>query len=110
MSFRRKAKYLLSLVTFIMLTSCINDRLDACPDDNKKDIVAYLELTVTTSGSTGTRANPTGGEEGDGYEHGRDNENTIHDLTIFLYQDNEKGLDGEYTVNQLALPSSVGEI
>ena len=98
MSFRRKAKYLLSLVTFIMLTSCINDRLDACPDDNKKDIVAYLELTVTTSGSTGTRANPTGGEEGDGYEHGRDNENTIHDLTIFLYQDNDKGLDGEYTV------------
>ena len=80
-----------------LVASCINDKLEPCQPEIS-DIAGYLQLTVTTAGDRGTRANPTGGELGDGYEHGLENENTIHNLTIFLYRDGNIGLDGNYKI------------
>ena len=89
----RKAIYTLLLLPLMALTGCVNDGLEPCPSDTH---TGYLELTVTTGGTTASRANPTGGEEGDGLEHGRNNENTIHNLTIFVYADKDGlGLDSE---------------
>lgn len=47
---------------------------------------AYVSLTIHT-GTTGnvTRANPTGGETGDGYEDGQTYENAVSNLTLFFY-------------------------
>ena len=97
MSFLRKAIYNLYILSFIAFPSCINDKLEPCQGDTADDIFGYLELTVSTEGSTtGTRANPTGGETGDGYEHGLEKENIIYNLTAFAYYDNNSlGFDGK---------------
>ena len=91
----RKAIYTLLLLPLMALTGCVNDGLEPCPSDTP---TGYLELTVTTGGTTASRANPTGGEEGDGYEHGRGKENNIYDLSIFIYVDRGEGLDGDYPI------------
>lgn len=56
----------------------------------------YVELLIVipaVNPST-TRANPIGGEEGNGREHGVLNEDLIHDVNIFFYKGND-GLDGD---------------
>lgn len=50
---------------------------------------AYISVSLSTGGKGfGTKAsgNPTGGEEGDGREPGKENENRVNDLTLFLYK------------------------
>lgn len=47
---------------------------------------AYFVLEVTKASGISTRANPTGGEPGDGSETGLDYENRIDDLMLFFYQ------------------------
>lgn len=92
----RKAIYTLLLLPLMALTGCVNDGLEPCPSAPSDTPAGYLELTVTTGGTTASRANPTGGETGDDLEHGRNNENTIHNLTIFVYADEDGlGLDSE---------------
>ena len=50
---------------------------------------AYVSLTIHTAPTDpGTRANPTGGEAGDGYEDGQDYEKAVNDLTLFFYSNN----------------------
>lgn len=57
----------------------------------------YVSLTFTMSAEEGgSRAgNPTGGEGGDGYEQGQDNENTITDAVAFFFQNNGAGVNGD---------------
>ncbi len=48
---------------------------------------AYVSLTINTAPTApGTRANPTGGEAGDGYEDGQEYEKAVNDLTLFFYE------------------------
>ena len=48
---------------------------------------AYVSLTINTAPTApGTRANPTGGEAGDGYEDGQDYEKAVNNLTLFFYE------------------------
>ena len=48
---------------------------------------SYIRLTLACpGGSASTRANPTGGEAGDGEEPGEAYENRIDDLTLLFYQ------------------------
>ncbi|MDE6026576.1 MAG: hypothetical protein K2G23_00710, partial [Muribaculaceae bacterium] len=43
---------------------------------------------------TSTRGNPMGGEEGNGREHGIENEDLIHDINVFFYiEKNGQGMD-----------------
>ena len=91
-----KALYpMLLLLAAAMMPSCSSDS-PAPAVGGGDEAAGYLQLAVTTD--TPTRANPTGGEEGDGLEHGRDKENTIHNLNVFLYYPNADGLDGNQRV------------
>ena len=83
---------MLLLLAAAMMPSCSSDS-PAPAVGGGDEAAGYLQLAVTTD--TPTRANPTGGEEGDGLEHGRDKEITIHDLNVFLYYPNADGLDGK---------------
>lgn len=57
----------------------------------------YVSLTFTmpTQDETSRAGNPTGGEGGDGYEQGQDNENTITDAVAFFFQNNGAGVNGD---------------
>ena len=61
-------------------------------DDEIADSSAaqYINVTVSVSASNSpvTRANPTGGEYGDGPEKGDDRENEVKNITLIFYQDN----------------------
>lgn len=50
---------------------------------------AYIQLSFRMADAQGTRANPTGGENGDGHEAGQDYENQIEDAVAFLFNGNE---------------------
>ena len=56
---------------------------------------AYVSLTINTAPTApGTRANPTGGETGNGYyEDGQEYEKAVNDLTLFFYS-NDGGVNG----------------
>ena len=48
---------------------------------------AYVSLTIHTAPTApGTRANPTGGETGNGYEDGQNYEKAVNNLTLFFYE------------------------
>lgn len=53
---------------------------------------SYVSLSFASSQGTSTRANPTGGEQGDGDETGQDYENKIKSAVAFFYQGS--GTDG----------------
>lgn len=57
----------------------------------------YVSLTFTmpTQDETSRAVNPTGGERGDGYEQGQDNENTISTAVAFFFQNNGAGVNGD---------------
>ena len=57
----------------------------------------YVSLTFTmpTQDESSRAGNPTGGEGGDGYEQGQDNENTITDAVAFFFQNNGAGVNGD---------------
>lgn len=45
----------------------------------------YVALSIDVRGTQAvTRANPNGGEEGDGWEYGRTYENQLHNFTVFV--------------------------
>ena len=46
---------------------------------------AYVSIALSTAMTPSTRANPTGGEDGDGEEPGQANENEVNDITLFFY-------------------------
>lgn len=54
---------------------------------------AYVSIALSTAMTPSTRANPTGGEEGDGREPGQSEENKVNDITLFFY-DEEDAPDG----------------
>ena len=64
---------------------------DTCPlmnDNSASGDSLHIRLTIDTRGQN-TRADndrPNGGEKGDGWEFGTDDENRIHDVCIFAYQ------------------------
>lgn len=56
----------------------------------------YVSLTFTMPAEEGgSRANPTGGENGDGHEMGQDYENTISTAVAFFFQNNRAGVNGD---------------
>ena len=67
------------------VTSCSNDLLDESGHGNKTYGLITISVSVPVS-ETASRANPAGGEDGNGREQGILNENNIHDLNIFFYE------------------------
>lgn len=58
---------------------------------------AYVAVAFNTGMNTSTRANPTGGEDGDGPEVGQSNENQVNDITLFFYEvgEGDKGVNSD---------------
>ena len=79
----------LSLAAILSLSSCIGEGVGDCPDDvsSPKENRITLQFIVSEESSV-TRANPVGGEDGNGREDEIFNEAKIHDVNIFLFADN----------------------
>ena len=76
----------------------MNDDLE-CPPEQGKPVVtgsAYLQLSLSMTGNSGTRAgNPTGGEHGDGDEPGQTYENDVNSVVAFLFKHSDKGIEAD---------------
>ena len=59
-----------------------------CPADGTGD-VSYVSLNIVPTAGPSTRANPTGGEDGDGREPGQSYENDVTTVTAFLFASDE---------------------
>lgn len=98
MSFLHKILNILLLLPLVVAAACSNNDPDVPDSPPEQEVAGYLQLAVSTSGSSAnSRSNPSGGENGDGLEHGRNNENKIYNLSIFVYRDLGEGLDGDYS-------------
>ncbi|MDE7457413.1 MAG: fimbria major subunit [Muribaculaceae bacterium] len=78
----------------ILLTGCDNGPYGVVPgvtdkEDGEITIVIHMPLSESVS-----RANPEGGEDGNGREDGILNENSLHDLNFFFYNANSINPDG----------------
>lgn len=75
----------------LLATSCsMSDDMECPPDPAGGGTgKAYIQLSFRMADAQGTRANPTGGENGDGDEAGQDYENKIEDAVAFLFNGNE---------------------
>lgn len=86
----RKGNRIYGIITVLLLSlgacSLIHDDLEELGYREDGSAYAYVSLTIHT-GTTGnvTRSNPTGGEDGDGYEKGQYYENSVNNLTLFFY-------------------------
>lgn len=63
------------------------DDIETGYGQTSSSVKTYMQLTFGMAGRQGTRANPTGGETGDGYEKGKEEENEINSAVAFLYRD-----------------------
>lgn len=64
---------------------------------------SFVTLSLTTPSAPAMRANPTGGEQGDGLETGQDYENEVKSAVAFFYQG--RGVNAEGTTRiQAAVP------
>lgn len=86
-----------ALLLTAMLAACgENDDLQAGqPATGAGKHYVSLTFTMPTREQTSRANNPTGGEDGDGYEQGQDNENTITDAVAFFFQNNGAGVNGD---------------
>lgn len=86
-----------ALLLTAMLTACgESDDLQAGqPSTGAGKQYVSLTFTMPTQDESSRAGNPTGGEGGDGYEQGQDNENIITDAVAFFFQNNGAGVNGD---------------
>lgn len=76
-----------------LAAGCAQEDIDTAPSGGGgMSVSSYVSLSFASSQSTPTRANPTGGETGDGQEKGQGYENAITSAVAFFYQGS--GFDG----------------
>lgn len=83
------------LALSLMAAGCsMTDDVECPPDggDTPGMSDAFIQLSFGMADAQGTRANPDGGETGDGLEAGQDAENRVSNAVAFLF-------DGNVTVN-----------
>ena len=83
------------LALSLMAAGCsMTDDVECPPDggDTPGMSDAFIQLSFGMADAQGTRANPDGGETGDGHEPGQDAENRVSNAVAFLF-------DGNVTVN-----------
>ncbi len=86
------------LALSLMAAGCsMTDDVECPPDggDTPGMSDAFIQLSFGMADAQGTRANPDGGEDGDGHEAGQTNENRVSTAVAFLF-------DGNVTVNGAA--------
>ena len=92
MNFKTVIHTVLSL-TLLALAACSHDDLKLESEDNTQDKYLLLRIALPAEAAK-TRSNPMGGEEGNGREEGLENENKIHDINLFFYDDRINGNKG----------------
>lgn len=86
----RKGNRIYGIIAILLLSlgacSLIHDDMEELGYREDGSAYAYVSLTIHT-GTAGnvTRANPTGGEDGNGNEKGQEYENKVNNLTLFFY-------------------------
>ena len=69
-------------------TGCKDDTFLTSPTEKEDGSGIYVSVLVNTGGANVTKAGttPTPGENGDGSQHGTDDENIIHTLIVYFFQ------------------------
>lgn len=76
----------------LSVASCVTEDIDSCPEDPEQSGNWITLQFYVSEESSVTRANPQGGEDGNGREEEICNEAKIHDVNIFLFADNASKL------------------
>lgn len=77
--------YIIPTLTMLGVLTACSDYEDALNYQSYGRDSLYVELTFDFErAGTVTRAVPNGGEEGDGWEYARENENKLHNFTVFV--------------------------
>lgn len=95
-----------------LVTGCISENYGEEHTDDGMQPRSYVSLSLVSASGSATRANPTGGEQGDGSEEGQDYENRITKAVAFFFQ-SDAGINGDADIPILAIVpfsfSSAGE-
>lgn len=88
----------LSLALSLMAAGCsMGDDLECPPEQGTSGSAvsgpAYVQLSFSTAANGLTRANPDGGEQGDGSEAGQTYENAVSSAVAFLFAHNDDGVN-----------------
>ena len=78
--------YISILLLLLSLAACKDSRIDDLTEQRVLGDSLYIQLTLDLSNMSATRANPNGGEQGDGWEYGLPNENEIQDFSLFIFK------------------------
>ena len=100
------------LALSLMAAGCsMTDDVECPPDggDTPGMSDAFIQLSFGMADAQGTRANPDGGEDGDGHEAGQTNENHVSNAVAFLFDANVT-VNGEAStsVTPVYFPSVTG--
>lgn len=71
----------------LLMTACRNDEPQVVTPDTEG--LTYLRLAISVPSFADTRANPSGGETGDGLEEGVWSENEISNVVLFIYKEKD---------------------
>ena len=77
--------YLWTLAAALALVGCSDDleTQKGGPEENGNGALGETYVAFTIA-QPETKANPSGGEDGDGFEAGNDAENAVHSLTLYF--------------------------
>ena len=105
----------LSLALSLMAAGCsMSDDLECPPEQGTSGSAvsgpAYVQLSFSTAANGLTRANPNGGEQGDGSEAGQTYENAVSSAVAFLFAHNDEGVNAANPVAVTVTPVRFGSV
>ena len=105
----------LSLALSLMAAGCsMSDDLECPPEQGTSGSAvsgpAYVQLSFSTAANGLTRANPDGGEQGDGLEAGQTYENAVSSAVAFLFAHNDEGVNAADPAAVTVTPVRFGSV
>lgn len=105
----------LSLALSLMAAGCsMSDDLECPPEQGTSGSAvsgpAYVQLSFSTAANGLTRANPNGGEQGDGSEAGQTYENAVRSAVAFLFAHNDDGVNAANPAAVTVTPVRFGSV
>ncbi len=105
----------LSLALSLMAAGCsMSDDLECPPEQGTSGSAvsgpAYVQLSFSTAANGLTRANPDGGEQGDGSEAGQTYENAVSSAVAFLFAHNDDGVNAANPAAVTVTPVRFGSV
>lgn len=105
----------LSLALSLMAAGCsMSDDLECPPEQGTSGSAvsgpAYVQLSFSTAANGLTRANPNGGEQGDGSEAGQTYENKVGSAVAFLFAHNDDGVNAANPAAVTVTPVRFGKV